>query len=58
MVAIVSISAKEPHLLRTPYTASNAAQIAFTRAITYELADDDVTANTIYPGAVEGARNH
>lgn len=57
MIAIASISAKEPHPHRTPYTASNAAQIAFTRAIAYELAEDDVTANTICPGAVEGERN-
>lgn len=57
MIAIASISAKEPHPQRTPYTASNAAQIAFTRAIAYELAEDDVTANTICPGAVEGDRN-
>lgn len=57
MIAIASISAKEPDPLRTPYTASNAAQIAFTRAIAYELADDDVTANTICPSAVEGERN-
>jgi NAD(P)-dependent dehydrogenase (short-subunit alcohol dehydrogenase family) len=57
MIAISSISAKEPDPLRTPYTASNAAQIAFTRAIAYELADDGVTANTICPSAVEGDRN-
>lgn len=57
MVAIASISAKEPHPFRTPYTASNAAQITFTRAIAYELAADGVTANTICPGAVEGERN-
>lgn len=57
MIAIASVSAKEPHPLRTPYTASNAAQIAFTRAVAYELADDGVTANTICPGPVEGERN-
>jgi NAD(P)-dependent dehydrogenase (short-subunit alcohol dehydrogenase family) len=57
MVAIASVSAKEPHPLRTPYTASNAAQIAFTRAVAYEMADDGVTANTVCPGPVEGERN-
>lgn len=56
MVSIASTSAKHAHPLRTPYTASNAAQIALTRAVAYELGEDDVTANTICPGPVEGDR--
>lgn len=56
VVSIASTSAKHAHPLRTPYTASNAAQIAIMRAVAYELGEDDVTANTICPGAVEGDR--
>ena len=56
VVAIASLSAKHAHPLRTPYTASNAAQITIMRAVAYELGRDGVTANTICPGAVEGDR--
>lgn len=56
MISIASTSAKHAHPLRTPYTASNAAQITLTRAVAYELGGDDVTANTICPGPVEGDR--
>lgn len=56
IVSIASTSAKHAHPLRTPYTASNASQIAIMRAVAYELADDDVTANTICPGPVAGGR--
>lgn len=56
VVAISSTSAKHAHPLRTPYTASNAAQISIMRAVAYELGDDGVTANTICPGPVQGDR--
>lgn len=56
MVTISSTSAKRAHPLRTPYTASKAAQITMTRAIAYELGEDGVTANTICPGPVDGDR--
>lgn len=56
VIAISSHSAKIPHPNRVPYTASKAAQIAIMRAVAYELGPDDVTANTICPGAVEGER--
>lgn len=56
VVAIASISAKNAHPYRVPYTASNAAQIAIMRAVAYELGEFGVTANTICPGAVEGDR--
>ena len=56
IVSIASTSAKHAHPLRTPYTASNAGQIAIMRAVAYELGHDGVTANTICPGPVEGDR--
>lgn len=56
VIAIASFSAKVPHPLRTPYTASNAAQITTMQAVAYELGQDGVTANTISPGPVKGDR--
>jgi NAD(P)-dependent dehydrogenase (short-subunit alcohol dehydrogenase family) len=56
VVSIASTSAKDAHPYRTPYTASNAGQIAIMRAVAYELGDEGVTANTICPGPVEGDR--
>lgn len=56
VVSIASLSAKRPHPLRTPYTASNAAQITMMRAVAYELGGEGVTANTVCPGPVEGDR--
>ncbi|MFB6169629.1 MAG: SDR family NAD(P)-dependent oxidoreductase [Haloarculaceae archaeon] len=56
VIAISSTSAKHAHPMRTPYTASNAAQISIMRAVAYELGGDGVTANTICPGPVQGDR--
>ncbi len=56
VVNISSIAGKDPYPTRTPYSASKAAMIGFSRSLAYELGDDDVTVNTICPGAVEGDR--
>jgi NAD(P)-dependent dehydrogenase (short-subunit alcohol dehydrogenase family) len=56
VVAISSTSAKRPHPMRTPYTASKAAQITMLRAVAHEMGPDGVTANTVCPGPVAGDR--
>jgi NAD(P)-dependent dehydrogenase (short-subunit alcohol dehydrogenase family) len=42
--------------LRTPYAAAKWAVIGFTKSLAIELGPYDVRANTVCPGAVEGAR--
>lgn len=56
VVSISSTSAKRPHPMRTPYTASKAAQITMMRAVAHEMGEDGVTANSICPGPVAGDR--
>ena len=56
VIAISSASAKRPHPLRTPYTASKAAQVTMMRAVAHEMGEDGVTANTVCPGPVAGDR--
>jgi NAD(P)-dependent dehydrogenase (short-subunit alcohol dehydrogenase family) len=56
VIAISSASAKRPHPMRTPYTASKAAQITIMRAVAHEMGPEDVTANTVCPGPVAGDR--
>lgn len=56
VINISSIAGKDPYPSRTPYSASKAALIGFGRSLAYELGSDDVTVNTICPGAVEGER--
>ncbi|MFC6835140.1 SDR family NAD(P)-dependent oxidoreductase [Halomarina ordinaria] len=56
LVTISSIAGKRPYPLRTPYAASKMAVVGLTRALAFELGDDDVTVNAVCPGAVEGDR--
>ena len=56
VVNLSSISGKRPLEHRTPYTASKMAVIGLTRTAAVELADDDVTVNSICPGPVSGPR--
>jgi NAD(P)-dependent dehydrogenase (short-subunit alcohol dehydrogenase family) len=56
IVNISSIAGKDPYPTRTPYSASKAGLIGFSRSLAYELGPDGVTVNTICPGAVEGER--
>lgn len=56
VINISSIAGKDPYPTRTPYSASKAGVIGFSRSLAYELGEHDVTVNTICPGAVEGDR--
>lgn len=56
VINISSTAGKDPYPSRTPYSASKAALIGFGRSLAYELGPDDITVNTICPGAVEGER--
>lgn len=56
VVSIASMSGKRPLQDRTPYTTSKMGVIGFTRTLAVELAEDDVTANAVCPGSVEGPR--
>lgn len=56
IVNISSISGKRPLPSRTPYVASKMGVMGLTRTLAFEFGDDDVTVNTICPGAVEGDR--
>ncbi len=56
LVTIGSIAGKKPYPLRTPYAASKMAVVGLTRALAFELGEDDVTVNTVCPGAVSGDR--
>jgi len=55
-VNISSVSGKRPLENRTPYTTSKMGVIGLTRTLAFELGDDDVTVNTICPGATSGPR--
>ena len=56
IVNISSIGGKRPYPNRTPYAASKMGVIGLTRALAFEFGEDDVTANAICPGPVEGER--
>lgn len=56
VVSIASMSGKRPLQDRTPYTTSKMGVIGFTRTLAVELAQDDITANAVCPGSVEGPR--
>lgn len=56
IINISSIAGKDPYPSRTPYSASKAAIIGFSRSLAYELGEDGVTVNTVCPGAVTGER--
>ena len=56
IVNLSSIGGKRPYPNRTPYAASKMGVIGLTRALAFEFAEDDVTANAICPGPVEGER--
>lgn len=56
IVNIGSITGKRPLEDRTPYAASKMALIGLTRTLAFELGDNDVTVNTICPGAVQTER--
>ncbi|THE66321.1 SDR family oxidoreductase [Salinadaptatus halalkaliphilus] len=56
LINISSIAAKDPYPTRTPYSASKAGMIGFSRDLAYEWGEHDITVNTICPGAVEGER--
>lgn len=56
IVNISSITGKRTRPGRTPYAASKIAVVGFTRTVAAELGEDDITANTICPGAAESPR--
>jgi len=56
VINIGSISGKRPLSDRTPYAASKMAVIGLTRTLAFELGEDDVTVNTVCPGATRGDR--
>jgi NAD(P)-dependent dehydrogenase (short-subunit alcohol dehydrogenase family) len=56
IVNVSSISGKRPLENRTPYTASKMGVIGLTRTLAFELGDDDITVNSICPGATKGPR--
>ncbi|ARS90279.1 SDR family NAD(P)-dependent oxidoreductase [Natrarchaeobaculum aegyptiacum] len=56
IVNISSIGGKRPYPNRSPYAASKMAVIGLTRTLAFEFGPDEVTANAICPGPVEGER--
>jgi NAD(P)-dependent dehydrogenase (short-subunit alcohol dehydrogenase family) len=56
IVNVSSVGGKRPYPSRTPYASSKMGMIGLGRALAFELADDDVTVNTICPGPVAGDR--
>lgn len=56
IVNISSIGGKRPYPNRSPYASSKMAVIGLTRTLAFEFGPDDVTANAICPGPVEGER--
>ncbi|THE63758.1 SDR family oxidoreductase [Salinadaptatus halalkaliphilus] len=56
IINISSIGGKRPYPNRTPYAASKMGVIGITRALAFEFGQDNVTANAICPGPVEGER--
>lgn len=57
VINIGSISGKRPYTRRSPYSASKAGLIGFSRTLSHELAGDGVRVNTITPGPVTGQRS-
>ena len=56
IINISSVSGKRPLEQRTPYVTSKMALIGSTGTVAYELGPDDITANAISPGPVDGPR--
>ena len=56
IVNISSVTAKRPLYGRTPYAASKAGIIGFTRTLADEVGEHDINVNAICPGSVEGPR--
>jgi NAD(P)-dependent dehydrogenase (short-subunit alcohol dehydrogenase family) len=56
VVNIGSISGKRPLTDRTPYTASKMGLVGLSRTLAFEFGEDDVTVNTVCPGATHGDR--
>ncbi|WP_436344560.1 SDR family NAD(P)-dependent oxidoreductase [Natronorubrum sp. FCH18a] len=56
IVNVSSIGGKRPYPNRTPYAASKMGVIGLTRSLAFEFGRDNVTANAICPGPVEGER--
>jgi len=56
IVNISSITGKRTRPQRSPYAASKMAVVGFTRTLAEEVGPDDITANTICPGAAESER--
>jgi len=56
IVNIASATAKRPVEHRTPYAASKAGLIGFTRSLAAEVGRNDINVNIICPGSVEGDR--
>lgn len=56
IVNIASATAKRPVEHRTPYAASKAGLIGFTRSLAAEVGRNDINVNVVCPGSVEGDR--
>lgn len=56
IVNIASVTAKRPLYGRTPYAASKAGIIGFTRTLADEVGEHDINVNAVCPGSVEGPR--
>jgi len=56
IVNVSSVGGKRPYPNRTPSASSKMGLIGLGRALAFEFAEDDVTANTVCPGPVRGPR--
>ncbi len=56
IVNISSMAWKKGAAFRTPYSASKAGLVGFTRALSRELGSFGVTVNAVSPGPIEGER--
>lgn len=56
IVNIASMQGKKPVVRAIPYAAAKMAMIGMGRSLAFELGDDDITVNTVCPGATEGDR--